>query len=73
MTPCRQLGVDHPSRPQPHPFSVRPGHALSAWRGRKIVVVHEQWSRTRCCPTATEELLQKLLRRSLLNLPNTSL
>ncbi len=40
----------------------------SSWHGRRVVSVKERNPNERRKPTANEELLQKLLRRSLLNL-----
>ena len=71
MSACHSLKPSDSFYRLPKQFPQGEDLSGTSWQGRRIAVIKEQYPHIHHKPSADEELLQKLLRRSLLNLPES--
>jgi hypothetical protein len=71
MSACHSLEPSDGFYRLPKQFPQAEDFSGTSWQGRKIAVIKEQYPHIHHKSSADEELLQKLLRRSLLNLPES--
>jgi hypothetical protein len=70
MNSCHSLETSDGSLEMILPFSLNKSSADVSWNGRRVAVIQERCLLKQYHLNPDEELLQKLLHRSILNLPD---